>query len=172
MAMIKDMMVGTAITAVNVLLMWQFGYLSPKTPKAVALATASEDCLGAFEQSWPPPPFECPFGLPNPQCLWEAQIAYEQYMQMAAFTKCEAIKAATQQLEDDLHNCEMNFILCILNAPSNAPAINCIHQSNQCEAKARAKCSTALAAASTQFYEDMNYATEQFYTSALECCPQ
>ncbi len=134
-------------------------------------AQTGGECMGAFEQAWPAPDFRCTKGQPNQQCLDDAKIAYEQYMQMATFTKCEALNTAQQKLDDAMYKCQEDFYKCVAAAEGGSTT-HCVDLLVACKDQARSEYGAAMKAASGQFYQDMLDAINQFYTSAMECCPQ
>ncbi len=164
----KAIILGAILTIIN--LMWVSAVYN-KTPQPSAVAVV-DDCTAAFDQSWPAPPFECPTGQPDPECLAAAQVAYEQYMQMASFTRCESEQDAADQYKKDKRQCFKDFMKCLLLASPNEGPVSytCIIQANNCDNAALVKYDQALAAATTQFYADMADAMDQFYNSAFECC--
>jgi hypothetical protein len=138
---------------------------------APAVAGA-DDCMNAFERGWNPPPFECPFGLPNPQCLWEAQIAYEQYMQMASFTLCQTLNGLEDWYNSEIQQCTTMYEMCL--AAGEGPEHNalCLMSFHNCVQPVFNAYNNAVSLAYSQFDQDMADAQDQFYTSALDCCPQ
>lgn len=130
------------------------------------------DCMGAFEQSFPAPPFECPFGQPNPQCLADAQIAYEQYMQMASFTLCETLSNIEAWYELEVQNCLKYYDLCINSGEGPELMAACNQQLHDCIGPMLTAKQGMIDAAYAQYAQDMADAQDAFYSAALECCPQ
>lgn len=132
----------------------------------------NDGCMGAFEQGFPAPPFECPFGQPNPQCLADAQIAYEQYMQMASFTLCETLSNIEAWYELEVQDCLKYYDLCINSGEGPELMAACNQQLHDCIGPMLTAKQGMIDAAYAQYAQDMADAQDAFYSAALECCPQ
>jgi len=130
----------------------------------------SGDCMGEFEQAWPPPRFECPFGTPNPQCMADAAIAYEQYMQMASFTLCETLGDIETGYQNEIDDCLKYYNVC--TSAGEGYQAYCLQQLHECVQLWVEWKSGATANAYATFYQDMADAQDAYYAAALDCCPQ
>ncbi len=122
-------------------------------------------CDYTYELGFSPPAFSCPFGTPNAQCMADAAAAYENAMRSAAFSRCFARKAADDQLAIDLNACLVELGNCTVGYHY------CMAQYNACTADAHDAHDAAYEAAEDQYAQDEADAQDDYFTSALDCCP-